>query len=119
MRYKSLIIVLKINKMLADIIVIGCNGYVAAVNAGSGKEIWFTKLKDGVISGSRGKDVSVLLDGNRIYAGCYGYLYCLDTETGKILWENELRGIGFNEVALAKQGTSVQFVTRVEHHNNS
>jgi outer membrane protein assembly factor BamB len=61
----------------------------------------------------------VLLDGSRIYAGCYGYLYCLDAETGSILWENELRGIGFNEVALSRQGSSVQFVTRVEHHNNS
>jgi outer membrane protein assembly factor BamB len=100
--------------MQTDIIIIGCNGFVSAINTGNGEEIWRTKLHDNVFGGSRGSDVSVLIDGDKIFAGCSGCIYALDANTGKLLWENTLKGIGYNEVALAKQGTSTQFITRVE-----
>jgi hypothetical protein len=101
--------------MEKDLLIIGCNGYVSAILANNGEELWRTKLRDGVFGGSRGCDVSVLIDGNQIYAGCHGRIYALRASDGEILWSNELKGMGINEVALARQGTSTQFITRVEH----
>lgn len=100
--------------MEKNILIIGCNGYVSAINAGNGQELWRTKLRDGLLGGSRGSDVSVLIDQGQIFAGCYGRIYALDAASGNILWDNDLKGMGYNEVALAKQGTSTQYITRVE-----
>lgn len=105
--------------MNKDLLIIGCNGFVSAININNGNELWRTKLRDGVLGGSRGSDVSVLIDGDQIFAGCSGRIYALRASNGDILWSNELKGMGFNEVALARQGTSVQFVTRVETTSNS
>ena len=101
--------------MPTDSLIIGCNGYVSAIDPKTGEEVWRTKLRDGVLGGSRGADVSVLIDGNQIFAGCSGRIYSLDALNGTILWTNDLKGLGFNEVALARQGTNTQFITRVEH----
>jgi outer membrane protein assembly factor BamB len=100
--------------MQKDFLIIGCNGYVSALLANNGEEIWRTKLRDGFLGGSRGCDVSVLVDGDKIFAGCYGRIYALRSSDGEILWSNDLKGMGFNEVALARQGTNTQFITRVE-----
>ncbi|MBN9383016.1 MAG: PQQ-binding-like beta-propeller repeat protein [Chitinophagaceae bacterium] len=100
--------------MQKDLLIIGCNGYVSAILTNNGEECWRTKLRQGVLGGSRGSDVSVLIDGEQVFAGCNGRIYALRTSNGEILWENDLKGMGFNEVALARQGTSTQFITRVE-----
>jgi outer membrane protein assembly factor BamB len=105
--------------MEKDILIIGCNGYVSAILTNTGEELWRTKLREGILGGSRGYDVSVLIDGAQIFAGCYGRLYCLRASDGEILWNNELKGIGFNEIALARQGTSTQFITRVVDSSSS
>lgn len=105
--------------MEKNILIIGCNGFVSAILVNNGQELWRTKLRDGVLGGSRGYDVSVLIDGDQIYAGCYGRIYALKTSTGEILWANDLKGMGFNEVALARQGNNTQFITRVEHTSSS
>jgi outer membrane protein assembly factor BamB len=107
--------------MQNDLLVIGCNGFVSAIHTNNGEELWRTRLREGLLGGSRGSDVSVLIDGDQIYAGCHGRIYALRTSDGQILWSNELKGMGFNEVALARQGTNTQFITRVEHTttNNS
>ncbi|MFT3826576.1 MAG: PQQ-binding-like beta-propeller repeat protein [Chitinophagaceae bacterium] len=101
--------------MQKDILIIGCNGYVSAISANTGEELWRTKLREGILGGSRGCDVSVLIDGDKIFAGCYGHIHALRASDGEILWSNNLKGMGYNEVSLARQGTSTQFITRVEH----
>ena len=100
--------------MQKDLLIIGCNGYVSAIRANNGQELWRTKLREGMLGGSRGSDVSVLIDGEQIFAGCSGRIYALNSSDGKVLWSNDLEGMGINEVALARQGTSTQFITRVE-----
>lgn len=105
--------------MQTDVIIIGCNGYVSAINTRDGSEAWRTKLWSNIVGGSRGSDVSVLIDGDKIFAGCNGRVFALDAATGNVLWENELKGVGYNEVALARQGTNTQFITRVEHTTTS
>jgi len=99
--------------MQKNLLIIGCNGYVSAILANNGEELWRTKLRDGILGGSRGSDVSVLIDGEQIFAGCHGRIYALNASDGAILWQNELKGMGFNEVAMARQGTNTQFITRV------
>ena len=105
--------------MNQDLLIIGCNGFVSAININNGQELWRTKLRDGMLGGSRGSDVSVLIDGDQIFAGCSGRIYALRASNGDILWSNDLKGLGFNEVALARQGTNTQFITRVEQSSNS
>ncbi|WP_276481795.1 PQQ-binding-like beta-propeller repeat protein [Paraflavitalea pollutisoli] len=105
--------------MQKDLLIIGCNGFVSAVRANSGEEIWRTKLREGTFGGSRGNDVSVLMDGDKIFAGCFGRIYCLRVSDGEIQWSNDLKGMGYNEVALARQGNNTQFITRVEHSQSN
>ncbi|MEO8405840.1 MAG: PQQ-binding-like beta-propeller repeat protein [Chitinophagaceae bacterium] len=101
--------------MPTDNLIIGCNGYVSAIDPKTGEEVWRTKLRDGLLGGSRGMDVSVLLEGNQVFVGCHGRIYSIDALTGSIMWSNELKGMGYNEVALARQGNNTQFITRTEH----
>ena len=101
--------------MQKDLLIIGCNGYVSAILASTGEELWRNKLREGVFNGSRGCDVSVLIDGEQIFAGCHGRIYALRVADGETLWTNELKGMGFNEVALARQGTSTQFIMKTEN----
>jgi outer membrane protein assembly factor BamB len=101
-----------------DILTIGSNGYVSAIQTSDGKELWRTKLREGFL-GSGGSDVSVLIEGDKIFAGCAGRIYALRASDGKILWDNDLKGLGFNQVSLSRQGTSVQFITRVENNSSS
>ena len=102
-----------------DILIIGSNGYVSAIGTSDGDELWRTKLREGFFGGSGGCDVSVLIEGDKIFAGCAGRIYALRASDGKILWDNDLKGMGYNQVALAKEGTSVQFITRVEGNASS
>jgi outer membrane protein assembly factor BamB len=104
--------------MAKDNLIAGCNGYVVAIEISTGNEVWRTKLREGPLGGSRGSDVSVIIDSDKIFAGCWGRVYALDPGNGNILWSNGLAGIGFNEVALSKQGISTQFITRVEQHSS-
>ncbi|MFD1000943.1 PQQ-binding-like beta-propeller repeat protein [Ohtaekwangia kribbensis] len=102
-----------------DILIIGSNGYVSAIQTSDGCELWRTKLREGFFGGSGGCDVSVLIEGDKIFAGCAGRIYALRTSDGKILWDNDLKGMGYNQVALAKEGTSIQFITRIEGTGSS
>lgn len=95
-------------------LVIGSNGYVSRIDTGSGAELWRTKLLSGLLGGSSCTDVSVLLRGQFIFAGTHGHLFCLSLESGQILWKNELKGMGYNDVALAMEGVAIQFLTKVE-----
>jgi outer membrane protein assembly factor BamB len=96
-------------------LIIGSNGAVAAIDAGTGAVLWRTPLDTGsLISSTNYQDVSVLVQGSVIFAGCAGHLFCLDAKSGQILWHNPLKGFGHNDISLAMHGISVQFVTKVE-----
>jgi outer membrane protein assembly factor BamB len=99
--------------MQKDILIIGSNGYVSAILASSGEELWRTKLREGLFGGSRGSDVSVIIDGDQVFAGCSGRLYALRASDGQILWSNNMDGLGYSVIALARPGVSTQFITRV------
>lgn len=96
-------------------LIIGTHGSVAALDPTSGQLRWQTALKTGtLLSSTRGEDVAVLVRGSIVFAGCFGHVFCLDAESGKILWQNPLSGLGHNDVSLAMNGVSVQFLQKVE-----
>jgi outer membrane protein assembly factor BamB len=105
--------------MPTDILFIGCNGHVAAIDIATGSEIWRTKLKTGVVSATSYEDVCTLEHEGRVYAGCNGHLFCLDGATGTILWHNGLEGMGHNDVTLAMAGKLIQFVAKHTHSQSA
>lgn len=84
----------------ANHIIIGLGGHVAAIDPGSGVEIWRTKLRG---SGF----VTILQTDERVYAGAGGQLFCLDASSGSILWSNPLKGLGLGVVAFSNSGDLV------------
>jgi outer membrane protein assembly factor BamB len=78
---------------LAQLIFVGFNGYVAALDRDTGEIIWScSNLHRGY--------VSLLLDGDRLIASTNGYMYCLDPYTGEILWHNPMTGFGVGPTSL-------------------
>lgn len=100
-------------------LIIGSNGYVAAIDLTDGRELWRTRLQTGVFAATNSQDVSVLVQGGFVFAGSHGNLFCLDVESGSIVWSNELSGMGYNDVSLAMQNVSVQFLQKVERSSSS
>ena len=96
--------------MKTDLLYIGTNGYVVALDPDDGDEVWRTKLDPGLVSHTRAEDVCVLVHEGRVFAGCNGHLFCLDAATGKRRWRNNLRGLGHNDVTLAIAGAAIQYV---------
>ena len=101
-----------------DSLIIGSNGSVAAIDPESGGILWQTDLKTGSLFSSTSRaDVSVLVRGNFVFAGGAGHLFCLDAQNGEILWHNPLKGMGHNDVSLAMEGVSVQYLQKVVQRN--
>jgi outer membrane protein assembly factor BamB len=80
---------------LADLIFVGFNSRVAALDRQSGELVWKWKSPKG--SGF----TAVLLDGDRLIVSMQGYTYCLDPLTGDSVWFNPLTGMGVGLPCLA------------------
>ena len=98
---------------------IGSNGFVAAINTSTGQELWRTQLQRGVFKSTGNADVSVLVRGELLFAGAAGHLFCLAADTGQIIWHNELGGMGYNDISLAIDNVSIQYVQKVVRHSNN
>ena len=83
---------------------------MAAIDVARGRQAWRTRLRSGFFGGTRYKDACVIEHEGRVYAGSHGYVFALDARTGLLLWQNELKGLGYNDVTLAIAGKSIQFV---------
>lgn len=96
-----------------DYLYLGCNGTVSALDPVSGQEVWRTTLNTGSIFGSaRRQDVNVVEEGGIVIAGVYGYVFGLDARTGAVLWQNELTGMGHNDVTMCIGGKTIQTVSK-------
>jgi len=71
-----------------DLVFIGFNKQVIALDRYTGKKVWEWKASQG--SGYP----AILLDSDRLVVSVQGYTYCLDPLTGLQVWENELKGYG-------------------------
>jgi outer membrane protein assembly factor BamB len=84
-----------------DILLLGLKQSVSAISKVDGRSLWKTALPGSL----RGDDfVTVLSDGQRVYAHTEGKLHCLDLADGRVLWSNELRGYGYGIASLCFPG---------------
>jgi len=81
-----------------EIIYVGAGRFVAALDAGTGEELWRTKL------GGANCVVTLLLKGQSVFAGYRGRMHCLDARTGTLRWENDLPKMGYGAVLCAMEG---------------
>ena len=98
---------------------IGSNGNVCAIDPQTGNEVWRTRLQEGVFNATHLQDVSVLVRDRIVYAGCQGHLFALAADSGQVLWHNELKGLRFNDISLAFEGQSIQFLQKTVRSQNS
>ena len=84
---------------LDQVVFIGFNNRVVALDQSTGQLVWDWKCPTG--SGY----VSLLLtDDRHLIVSVSGYTYCLDPTTGQQMWFNELKGYGTGVASLASWG---------------
>jgi len=89
------------NPMNAEnILLLGLKNSVSAVSKVDGSILWKTELRGGMVDDF----VTVLSDGQRVFAHTKGKLHCLDLANGQILWSNGLTGYGYGIASLCFPG---------------
>ncbi len=79
---------------IADLVFVGFNRRVAALERRRGDLVWEWKAPNGL------SYVSLLLDGDMLIVSVNGYMYGLDAATGRERWYNEMKGFGTGVAAL-------------------
>lgn len=83
------------------LIYVGIRSSVVALDAETGNAMWETRLV--------GSDfVTVLWDGQALFAGNRGEVMRLDPLRGDIIWHNRLKGYGMGVVSLASSRLPMQ-----------
>ncbi len=77
-----------------DVLYVGFNRRVAAIDQRSGSIIWQWKASHG--SGF----VSLLLEGEQLFVSVNGHIYALDARTGAQLWHNPMKGFFYGVTSL-------------------
>jgi outer membrane protein assembly factor BamB len=91
-----------------NLVCVGIKGSVVAFDQESGTRIWETDLKGGAF-------VTLLVDGDRIFAATQGEIFCLRAADGEVLWHDPLKGYGLGFVSIAtKNGSSNPSTTAAE-----
>lgn len=104
---------------MQHLLFIGSNGHVCAIDPQSGNEVWRTRLQEGVFNATHLADVSVVVRDSVVYAGSQGHLFALSAQTGSILWHNPMKGLRFNDISLAFEGLSVQYLQKTVRQSGS
>ena len=78
-----------------DLLFVGFNRRIAALDKETGELVWQWKASHGT------GFVTLLVENERVFASVNGYTYCLDAATGAQLWYNELSGFGTGVAFLA------------------
>jgi hypothetical protein len=98
---------------MPDLLYVGFNSYIVALNARTGQIVWEWKSTSG-----HGY-VTLLADGHRLFASIEGYTYCLDANTGEELWYNRLSGFGVGVATLATSRAAASNLSAAAHHRSS
>jgi hypothetical protein len=78
-----------------DMVFVGLNGRVIALDRDSGDILWQWKAS------RNGGYMTLLPDRDRLVVSAGGYIYCLDPATGQEKWHNPLTGFGVGVAVLA------------------
>lgn len=84
-----------------NILLLGLNQSVTAIAKDDGTTLWKTELP---VTLSGDDFVTVVCEGERVYAHTEGKLHCLDLANGQILWSNSLKGYGYGIASLCLPG---------------
>jgi outer membrane protein assembly factor BamB len=68
-----------------SLVYLGTRGAVLALHGGTGARAWQVDLPEG------SDDVTLLLDGARLFAACHRAVACVDAVDGHLLWSREAR----------------------------
>ncbi len=82
---------------LEDLVFVGFNSQVVALDRYTGELAWLWKAAEG--SGY----AAVLVDGDRLIVSVQGYTYCLDPLSGQVVWQNPLKGMGVGTPCVASK----------------
>lgn len=82
-------------KRTENMVFVGLNGRVVALDRDSGKIRWRWQAT------KSGGYMTLLPDRDRLIVSAGGYVYCLDPATGEERWHNPLTGFGVGVAALA------------------
>lgn len=77
-----------------QLLFVGIKDVVIALNPIDGREVWRAKLK-------RGDFVTVLWDGENLFAANNGEVFRLDPASGAIIWTHPMKGLRTGVVSLA------------------
>jgi outer membrane protein assembly factor BamB len=80
---------------IQDMVFIGLNGRVAALDRETGETVWQWRSPKG------GGYVNLLVDRKLLIAAIGGYVYGLDAKTGEQFWFNEMKGYGLGVTSIA------------------
>ena len=83
-------------KDLDNVVFVGLNGRVAALDRASGRILWKWRAP----KPRRGYVSLLLLDEYQLIASVNGYTYSLDPRTGRQHWFNELSGFGIGVTSI-------------------
>jgi outer membrane protein assembly factor BamB len=76
------------------VVFVGIKGAVVALDDRTGTEVWRAELRSSDY-------VTVVWDGEALFAATSGEVWRLDAERGHVLWHNELKGMGRGIASLA------------------
>ncbi len=84
-----------------NILLLGLNNTVTAVSKMDGSTLWKTELP---VTLSGDDFVTLLCDGDKVFAHTEGKLHCLDLPNGRVVWSNQLKGYGYGIATLCCPG---------------
>jgi len=79
---------------LSDLVFVGFNRKVAALERNTGSLIWQWQAPQGM------QYTSLLLDGDLLIVSVDGYMYGLNPYSGELLWSNPMKGFGTGVASL-------------------
>jgi outer membrane protein assembly factor BamB len=98
---------------IEQLIFVGFNQRVAALDRDTGSIVWSQKCKGGSY-------VTFLLEDDRLIVSSDGYIYCLNPLTGQLFWNNDMPGYGSGVASLISvRGSSSQSVLNASAQNQA